>query len=319
MARGKARTCAHVARGCCDDCHRAADRAYQAAYAQRRRDAELAMRMQGALRCQLRRGYGHVCGGRLEDVIDHATGIVSVVCVRCARAAQGQCVDCAVPLRSPTRRWKRCATCRAKADRQSQLRYRDEHARAVRKRARDRARAMPPDERARKNAIKAARRKVDPARVAARKRNASAEERARDRAWQAEYRARNCEALRQAARDAYYRKHPERPDPHCRKCASPIPWDGVGRPCLDCDACVTPAVRAAREAGRARRAPAVKVAVAPVLVPRPFVMARVDGYRLCLGDGCDRVATGRKKKCSHCKAREAEAARALLATLRRSA
>lgn len=62
------------------------------------------------------------------------------------------------------------------------------------------------------------------------------------------------------------------------------------------------AMRKMREAGHVRRE-----------------TPRVEGLRVCLTPGCDRVLTHRAKKCSHCKEREARQASALLASRRRAA
>lgn len=296
-------------------------RRYQREYARKRRARELAARTAGQTRCQRRLGRGGPCGGRLEDVRDPMTGRVAVVCPNCERTARGLCLDCPRPVDGTIGKARRCRDCRRKAN--NAATYRSYQRNAEKRRAAGRARyEQNAAERERRNLLKQARRKLRRDVTAREKRAATRQPTTRMVAYQARYREKHRAYLAARQRERYLAKHGPPKTPTCRDCHAVIPWTpGTGRPCLTCDQCCAPSERRRRETVRARRAAeGATVAPPPVakakLVRTPKAPApRVDGYRLCVGAGCDRVVTGRKKKCSHCKAREAQEAAQLIASL----
>ena len=91
------------------------------------------------------------------------------------------------------------------------------------------------------------------------------------------------------ARAAYYRRHPERPQPICRTCQAVIPWAPPGRPPVECNACAPAHVVRRR---RAVLASSASLASPTGLEPQQHA---------CSGH-CGRMLTGTRKKCDDCKA-----------------
>lgn len=278
-----------------------ARREYNTAWAARKRQAQWEAKARGSRTCPHRHGPSR-CATVLEDrVID---GRVVVCCPRCERRRAGICRDCPRPVDGQKGKAVRCASCKAAAvDRQikeSNKRNVDE----INQRARARLRNIKrtdPAKYAELQAKKRLYRAAHPERVKAWKRKEALTQNPKRREYLVNYRReQRAEEKRAAALRSYYRKHPKRPKPVC-SCGAAIEWAPPGRPPTRCVNCVPASVAAKRRA---------KIeAWQPPVIP--------DALRTCLT--CDRVLTGRKKKCSYCKSAAVMAARTALAAFREGA
>lgn len=288
-------------------------RTYQRDFQRRKRAARLAQANQGCTRCAAKVGPG-VCGGRLDVHLD-ALGRTVVVCPWCTRKRAGICRDCSAPVEGSVGKALRCA--RHKQDardmqiRRSNDNHREERARSARKSLR-----ADPARREKKAEYKRAWRKANRDKVRAQKRRAALRQPDRVRDYMKEYREAYREHYRRIARERYHRLHPDRPSPVCIDCGATIPYEPPGAPMRRCDNCVYPSERRRREAVRASRAGRVHD-IRPTRITRPDgIKYATTGQRLCLGDDCRVVLTGRKKKCSRCKAQDTVRAEELLAARR---
>jgi hypothetical protein len=303
-------SCGHQPKGTCRDCQRAKNRAS----AKRARDRELAIRIQGATRCPKRLGPG-TCGGLLETTTD-PIGRTVVVCAWCDRKERGLCRTCPSPVAGTVGKAVFCATCKRKRQNENVRRFVERNHERVLAKAREYY--HDPERHARRLEYKRQWRKANPDKVRAQKRRAALRQPKRVREYMARYRKKHREHYREMQLRRYYEAHPVRPDPHCTKCGNAIAWEPPGRPYLTCDDCCWPYQLRQRETKRARlaalaNAPVVQEPPKPVKVRRPKSRKyNANGQRLCLGDGCTTVVTGRTKKCQPCKQRDHELALAAI-------
>jgi hypothetical protein len=309
VARAKRRaSCGHQVKGICATCRRAQQRFY----AQRARDRELAKRIVGAAKCP--KGF---CGGHLETTTD-AIGRTVVVCAWCVRKARGICRDCPAPVDGTRGKALRCAIHARERQNANVRAYAERHHETVNARARAYYQTDP-EKRAKSNEYKRQWRKANREKVRAQKRRAALRQPKRVREYMARYRKKHREHYREAQRCRYYAEHPVRPDPHCTNCGKAIVWEPPGRPYLTCDECCWPYQLRQREAKRAAHAAAITNAPVVPERPKPVKVRRPkarnynqNGERLCLGDGCTTIVTGRTKKCEPCKQHERELAAAAI-------
>jgi hypothetical protein len=307
-------------RGCPCEFHQASRDRWRR-WAARKRQQLLDARNRTSRTCQRRSGPG-ACGGVLETVTD-MNGRTSTICPLCERRRAGICRDCPAPVEGHRGKALRCARHKETARLEQTRRYAQSHREEIARRANARYHQ---DEAARLRKLEYKRlwRKANPDKVrAAKQRYAKRYGSQQDSRYLDYHRRYNAQTARQqakraAARAAYYRAHPARPDPRCRVCAEPLSWwkPGHGRPPLLCDRHCNKYDLPRRLAARAN--PAVRTTPEPSVLPklrirRPMPV-RYDeaGHRLCLTPGCDIVVTRRKKKCSKCRARELQAARAVI-------
>lgn len=239
-------------------------------------------RARGAQTCPIR-----ICRGPLIDETD-GTGRASLRCLRCERRLAGICRDCPAPVEGSLGKAVRCARCkvvaRQVAARRSELRDRD--GRRRRARARYRANA---DQREKKAIYSRAWRARHEADVAKHKRREALRQSPSRLEYFRAYNAKRREQKRAHARAAYYRRHPERPQPICRTCQAVIPWAPPGRPPVECNACAPAHV--------VRRRRAVLASSASLASP-----AGLEPQQHACSGHCGRMLTGTRKKCDDCKA-----------------
>lgn len=316
-------TCLGV-RGC--DCARCVHRReQQRCYAQRRRDRAVAERNRGSTTCQKRHGPG-ICGGVLETRIVEF-GRTTIVCPRCERTARGICLDCPAPVAGHVGKALRCAThardAQRRAVRFSELRHHDER-RTADKRKRDRERRRRDPKYLAKLEYKRAWRKANRDKVREQKRRSYERRREHVLAYLAAYREKHREHYRDIRNRKNHARAGERPEPACRECGATIAWDWQPRdrrthPPSRCDQCAWPYELRDRNAKRAALVERARGEMAAGVPSRrrirrpPGFQRPVRGVRTCPTPGCSTVITGRKKKCTNCKQREAEQARQVLA------
>ena len=166
--------------------------------------------------------------------IDGHRLLVDRTCGACTLRRAGRCMECGAPVDG--RSW-RCDKHKAErrllagqrydrvnhADRLARYRAKYHSDSAFRKRHTERKRRWRLD-----NPMKVA---MCKRRARIRNKNGSGySSRAKHLAYQRRYNETHREERRKAARDRYYRLHPERPNPVCAKCEKPIPYDGCGSP-----------------------------------------------------------------------------------------
>lgn len=299
-------------------------------YAARRRAAALERANARSRTCQRRQGPG-VCGGLLEDRVDRARGTVVRECPRCARRLAGLCRDCPRPVEGTRGRAIRCASCKARAQQAAHERFVARHADRLREKAR--AAYQDPAVRARRNTYKRLYRQARREQVRREKRRAALRHNAARERMLAYHRKYNA-ARRSAKAEAQRLREREltpAPQPICVGCARPIPgydhrpecMENVGRPPTRCVFCLTPAaLRASVQRWIARTDRELATPAPPPRRVRPWrprqkpTRRTPTGARLCWNDHCERVVSGREKKCPDCRAREARDAAAALAAHR---
>lgn len=317
--------CAHSGRRgvLCASCRRVHRRQYAREWARRQRARAREAALVGAGRCPQRLGRRGRCGGPLETRVGEF-GRTVVVCLWCERRQRGLCRDCDRPVAGARGKALRCALHRKLAAAAAQARYRAGHRAILRERARQRERD--PARRPARLEYKRLYRQARPEKVRGQKARYARRQTLRAQRYQARYKARHREYYRELARQRHSRLHPTRPEPTCRACGQPVPWDGTHRPPTTCDRCCTTyelrrrvACWTARE-DRAiaaewaeRVAPRARRPARPVARPRQPARRLPTGERLCWNRACATVVTGRAKKCADCIARERRAARAAIA------
>lgn len=162
-------------------------------------------------------------------------------CPACNRRRAGRCMDCGAPVRGRAWRCERHRELASKrASRASDIR--NQEGRNAAERARyQRRRREDPEAHRRSLERKRAWREANRARVKLHKRRGRLagtngySTREKYLEYQNDYNAARREKKRQQELARYYRLHPERPDPRCVECGSPIPWTpGKGRPAKRC-------------------------------------------------------------------------------------
>lgn len=256
-------------------------------------------------------------------------GRTTVVCRFCERRQAGICRDCPTPVEGRRGTALRCTVHKEVARREQMRKHQQTNREGINRRANARYHG---DEAARQRKLESKRlwRKANPDKVrAAKQRYAKRYGSKPDSRYLDYHRRYNAQTARQQrkraqAKAAYYRVHPDRPDPKCRECGVPLSWwqPGRGRPPLLCDEHCSPYDLPRRLAVRATLTEPLPARESPQLPklrirqPRPV---RYDdaGHRLCVTPGCDIVVTRRKKKCTKCREREVQQARAVIATKHR--
>lgn len=236
-------------------------------------------RARGSRICPIR-----ICRGILREETD-GLGRLVVRCPQCERRLAGLCRDCPRPVYGTIGKATRCAPCAARAKREAIRRYENSHREKKLARARKRYRT---DAALRAHRAELARawRAKNPDKVRWYKRREALKQDPKRLAYFDRYNAKREEAKRAHARASYYRRHPNRPQPTCRKCSASIPWAPPGRPPVECNACAPAHVVAKRRT--------VLPAPRPVVVPPPV------GHP-CAVRGCPSWLTGAAKKCRACK------------------
>lgn len=306
----------------CESCGRR--REWERKYARDQREKQLKEQLRTAARCPKRQGPA-TCGGPIR--VDVGTlGETVLVCEWCERQAAGICRDCSRPVYGTIRKARYCAE-HAKASRQrsieaSQERHHDERLQ------RSREYYQGNDEvRQRRTEYKRAWRKANPEKVKAQKKRYverhAADPNSKYNRYHAKYRKKYRHQRRVLERDRLRVAPPLRKSsPKCTKCGKstrwkPVPFGGSGRPWTVCTACLHPCERAVRQKSRRRQLARAReyFDAIPRKVNRPPREAtRGPGWeRLCITPGCETVLTHRRKKCTKCRARDAELAAQRLA------
>lgn len=288
-------------------------------WAARRRAAKLARENANATFCQHRLG-SFSCGGRLEDRVDRALGIVTRICPKCERRKQGICERCPLPVYGAIGRSKYCDTHFNQARREAIRRSQEIHGEARASRARASLLADPV-RRARKLEYKRLWRKANPDKIRKQKRRFALRQNRHNLEWHKQYNAKRRAAKADDSRERYRADNPI-PTPRCASCGRDIPWmgrtKGSGRPPRRCVFCMDKyQLRHAVKQWAATTDRELAAPVLPVKKVRPWkpkIPTRINaaGDRLCLTHGCKSVCTGRQKKCGPCLAGERVAARELL-------
>lgn len=321
-------------RGC--DCSYHIGRRIRAAqYARQRRERELAERQRTSTVCPRRAGSGR-CGAVLETLVERG-GQTRIVCPLCERRKRGICRDCPKPVEGRVGTAMRCAEhkaiARATQIAAHQARNRDE----INVRARSRLRALKRAGDARyleKLEYKRAYRKTHRDKVRAQKQRSYARRKEQllgDGGYFPEYRRKHAAHYRDIQQQKTRARQALWTPPICivEGCGAVIEHDWVTRERAmtryrpaRCDVhCFAYELRLRRtkreilvEEARAEMLAGVpsknRVAHRP---PGYFETRAAGGLRRCLTPGCDRVVTGRKKKCTRCKADEARRAAEILA------
>ncbi len=224
---------------------------------------------------------------------------------------------------------RRCAPCKHRANLESAERHaaahHDEKLAAARRSYQENE-----DRRRARNEYKRAYRKAHPDKVREYKRLYV--ERHRDdpdsayNRYQRRYRKRHAGYYRELENQKNVERREERGVPPCRSCGKATGWTlgRTGRPYVQCIKCLP--FKGERKARRRREREIAKLIAAdpnfglppkPVRVVKPRLVAKrgPGRERLCITDGCDIVLTGRKKKCTKCRQREAEIAAEKLTTM----
>lgn len=142
-------------------------RAYQAAYARKRRARALAEQNMDRTRCAALLARGKPCQTPLQSRFVQGTTVP--FCPTCDRKARGLCIDCGTqPVAGQVRKALRCKACRKVAAHEALARYRDGHAAVLRKK--ERKRMADPVTRADRLEYKKLYRATMPTKVAAAKR-----------------------------------------------------------------------------------------------------------------------------------------------------
>ncbi len=270
-------------------------------------------------RCERRQGPGK-CGAWLETTTD-GYGNAVTSCPACARRKRGICRDCPKSVSGRVGYATRCESCKALARREQGRVFESLHVEERLARGRKYYRDHPA-KRADKATYGRAFRQAHQELVRKQKRDAGTRINAAHLHMLDWHRKNNSKKprIRKKRRQAtltYYRTHPVRPVPKCAGCDrwlswAPLPCGRAGAPPKWCDDCATPGERTRRaKLGRS----VVGLAEPPVRAYEPDFqeLEKEFGLRTCVTDGCEIVVTGRKKKCSRCKARDATAALEFLA------
>lgn len=308
-----------------------------AGYARAKRERQLAELQRTSSTCPRKAGSGR-CGGVLETIIERGGG-TRVACPLCERRKRGICRDCPKPVAGRVGTALRCAEHKRTALRRqilaSQERLRDEINARARKRLRDLKRDGDPRYQA-KLEYKRAYRKANRDKVRAQKKRSYERRKAQilgEGGYFPAYRRRHAAHYRDLMQQKTRARQALWTPPVCvaEGCGAVIRYDWqprgrmVGRPPKRCDAHCLPHQLRHREALRnalVERARAEMNAGEPsrARVPhRPpgyYETRAAGGLRRCVTPGCDRVLTGRRKKCTRCKEAEAQAAAQLLAQRR---
>ncbi|CAN5922084.1 hypothetical protein BH11GEM2_BH11GEM2_38260 [soil metagenome] len=314
-------------RGCACPWH-VTRRVYARNYARGRRDAALAARQGGELRCVRRFGPDGLCGARLELITDGNGGTITAPCPKCERLRRGLCADCPARVEGKIGRARRCAACKHRANTESVARHvarnHDEILAAARRSYQEND-----DVRRRRNEYKRAYRKAHPDKVRAQKQRYV--EKHRDdprsgyRRYHARYRRKHSAYYRQLENERSAEARALRVIPVCRTCGKKTGWEPAAsrlcRPWTKCMKCLFPCERKLRRRAIRERAKAIAADPNFVLPPKRvkvvkprLVAERGPGHeRLCVTEGCDIVVTHRRKKCTKCRRQEAELATAKIA------
>jgi hypothetical protein len=243
-------------------------------------------------------------------------------CPWCDRKRRGLCRDCPRPVHGTVGKSLRCAPHAAEAQRErtrAWVRSHPEEARASSRRTYQKDEAA----RASRNEYKRQYRKLHPDKVRAQKRRYVEKHAANPNSWYVRYHARYNRRFGAHAREILDAKRviaqAHAKVPRCRECGRSTRWTKIpglsGKPWETCNRCAWP--HQVRERKRVRRAALRRLVAAPtkpVKVRRPPRAAQrgPELERTCITPGCEIVVTGRKKKCTKCRRREAELAAAKL-------
>jgi hypothetical protein len=305
-------------------------RRYSREYARRRRDQAFAGQLTTAHRCPKKTSKSTTCGSKLDTTID-LDGRTIVSCPKCERKRRGLCRGCSARVDGTIGKALWCARCRHRANlesaRRSVARNHDQVLRAARAYYQTR-----PEVRAHRNEYKRQYRKLHPDKVREQKRRYIEKHRTDPnsaynryhRRYRAKYRLQKRELEIERLRVA---PPARKTSPACTRCGKSTRWLPVhkghaGRPWTVCSKCLYPGARAARKRNRRRALARAKEWLASLPKPGrirrpPNVAVRGPGWeRTCLTPGCDTVVTHRKKKCTKCRARDAQLAAAHLASVR---
>lgn len=296
-------------------------RTYGRRYAATKRRHALEATWRTDSRCRKR-----FCGGPIETVIG-PLGQTVLQCTWCARQEAGICRDCNRPVEGTRRKSLRCAAHKHAAIRASLRRYAERNHELVLARARKSY--SEPERRRRRNEYKRWYRKTHPEKVRAQKKRYVEKHRLNPNSWynryHRRYRAKYREQKREMERERLKVLGHQRakPIPRCKRCGGATRWRPLfkghaGKPWTICTKCLYPCERKERMRKRRIALKRSKEWLASIPAPGrirrpPQATVRGPGWeRTCITPGCDRVVTHRKKKCTVCRQREAEAAVALI-------
>ncbi|HEY7236543.1 MAG TPA: hypothetical protein VH539_20445 [Gemmatimonadaceae bacterium] len=294
-------------------------------YARARRAKRLDEEMQTAATCPRRQGSS-TCGGRIRvDVVEF--GKTKLTCERCERRTRGICRDCPARVYGQVGKAIRCARCARVATREavraSEARHHDERIEKSRAYYRDNE-----EVRRRRNEYKRAWRKANPEKVRAQKKRYvdrhAANPNSRYNRYHKKYRTRYREQKRELERDRLQAVAAPRTARPCTRCGKSTRWRPVhkghaGKPWTVCTKCLHPCERKTRLRNRRRALARAKAWLDSIPDPSrirrpPTAAVRGPGWeRTCITPGCDTVLTHRKKKCTKCRQRDAQAANQTLA------
>ncbi len=274
-------------------------------------------------RCERRQGPGK-CDAWLETTTD-GHGNAVTVCPACERRNRGICRDCPRPVSGRRGYATRCENCKALARREQGRVFEDLHREERLVQSRKYYQGHP-EKRAAKATYHRALRQAQPDLIKKQKRDAGMKGNAAHEHTLEWHRKNNSKKprirkKRRQAMHSYYRTHPNRTVPKCAGCDrwlswTPLPGGRAGAPPKWCDDCATPGERT-RRAKLGRSVAGLVVPPTRKYEPDVYELEKEFGLRTCVTDGCEVVVTGRKKKCSRCKARDAAAALEFLAKVTR--